>query len=124
MWTTEPPLQVSGNTLPKFALLDTEGKPSLQGNPLDMEKKIEETIGADQEGQGGPGRNPDALAKTWTRFAKGDVAGRWPSATSSGRTSPLTEPRRTCGRWWRAPGNAARGKWLVENGYVAEATEP
>ena len=44
MWTTEAPLRVEGNTLPKFALLDTEGRLLLEGNPLGMKKQIEEAI--------------------------------------------------------------------------------
>jgi len=126
MWTTERPLEVPGNGIPKFALLDTEGKLLLEGNPLDMKKKIEAAIGEQvKNAKAAPAGTPDALAKTWARFVKGDVAGALAECDKLGADVALAEPARALkdemvGRTER---KIARGKWLVTNGYVAEASE-
>jgi hypothetical protein len=126
MWTTERPLEVPGEGIPKFALLDTEGKLLLNGNPLDMKKKIEEAI-ADQvkKGKTAPTGTPGALAKTWARFVKGDVTGALAECDKLGTDAALAEAARALKAEMvaRTERKIERGQWLASNGYVGEASE-
>jgi len=126
MWTTERPLEVGGNGLPAFALLDTEGKLLLDGNPLDMKKKIEAAIAEQvKKTKAAPSGTPDALAKTWARFVKGEVAGAIAECDKLGTDVALSGPAKTLHDEMvaRTESTIGRGKWLTENGYVAEASE-
>jgi hypothetical protein len=126
MWTTERPLEVAGNGIPKFALLDTEGKVLLDGNPLEKKKKIEEAIAEQvKKSTSAPAGTPDKLAKTWTRFAKGEVAAALAECDKLGADASLAEPAKTLRAEMvaRTEAKIARGQWLVANGYVAEASD-
>lgn len=126
MWSTERPVTVEGNTIPKFALLDTEGNVLLKGNPLDQKKQIEEAI-ADQvkKAKGAPLGTPPKLAKPWATFAKGDVGGALAAldklvadpevgeAAKAARTEMET----------RTKARIARGTWMIDNGFPSEAAE-
>jgi len=126
IWTDERPLEVAGSGLPKFALLDTEGKLLLEGNPLAMKKQIEEAIAEQvKKATSAPAGTPDKLAKTWARFVKGDIAAALAECEKLGTDASLAEPAKTlrAEMMTRAEGKIARGQWLVTNGYVAEASE-
>jgi hypothetical protein len=74
LWTEERPVQVEGNTLPKFALLGADGTLLLSGNPLAMKKQIEESI-AQQVDAAKPGSDlPKALADIHATYDKGKLA--------------------------------------------------
>lgn len=127
MWTTERPLTVEGNTIPKFALLDAEGKLLISGNPLEKKKAIEETI-ADQvkKARNPPAGTPAKLAKPWATFVKGDVAGALAACDAAGAGDPaLAEGAKALREEMvaRTESKLARGKWLLDNGYVAEGNE-
>jgi hypothetical protein len=72
MWSTEPPVRVEGNMLPKYALLDSEGRLVSDGNPLADKKRIEETIAEQvKRRRAAPEGTPAKLAKAWGTHAKG-----------------------------------------------------
>jgi len=127
MWTTERPLEVAGSGLPQFALLDTEGKVLLSGNPLDQKKAIEEAIAAQvKKKKSPPEGTPDALAKPWATFAKGNLAAALAECDKLGAASADLAAAATALRAEmiaRTEARLARGRWMIENGYVAEATE-
>ena len=126
MWTTERPLEVPGDGIPKFALLDTEGNVLLKGNPLAMKKQIEQAIAEQvKKAKTAPSGTPDALAKTWARFVKGEVAAALAECDKLGADAGLAEPARTLrdAMVARTEARIARGKWMSANGYVNEASE-
>jgi hypothetical protein len=125
MWTTERPLEVEGNMLPKFALLDGEGKLLLSGNPLAMKKQIEEAIAAQvKQSKAAPAGTPEKLAKAWATFVKGDVTAALASVDALGTDASLREPAEALRKELlaRTQTRIARARWLVDNGCVTEAT--
>lgn len=126
MWTEERPLEISGSGLPAFALLDIEGKLLLQGNPLEQKKKIEEAIAEQvKKASSAPAGTPSVLAKAWSRFTKGDVAAALAECDKLGTDVVLAEPAKALRAQMvtRTESRIARGQWLIESGYVAEASE-
>jgi hypothetical protein len=127
MWTTERPLDPEGSGLPAFALLDTEGKVLLKGNPLDKKKDIEEAIAAQvKKAKSAPEGTPAKLAKTWASFAKGNVGAAIAECDKLGAAdASLSEAAKTLRTEMvaRTQARIARGKWLLDNGYGAEASE-
>ena len=126
MWTVEPPVQVEGNTLPKFALLDNEGQLLLSGNPLDMKKQIEEAIAAEiKKAKSPPEGTPAKLAKPWATFAKGEVGAALAACDQLGAAdATLTDAAKTLRAEMvaRTEAKVVRGKWLIDNGYIEEGT--
>jgi hypothetical protein len=124
MWTDEPPLQVEGNTLPKFALLDNEGQLLLSGNPLDMKKQIEEAIAAEiKKAKSPPQGTPAKLAKAWATFAKGEIGAAVAACDQLGATdATLADAAKTLRAEMiaRTEARVARGQWLIDNGFVEE----
>ena len=123
MWTTERPFAVEGNGLPKFALLDVEGNVLLSGNPLAMKKQIEEAIVAEiKKAKAPPSGTPAALAKAWTTFVKGDVAGALAACDKVGG-GELGDAARTLRKEMvtRTEARLARAQWLGDNGHASEA---
>ena len=124
MWTDEPPVQVEGNTLPKFALLDNEGQVLLSGNPLDMKKQIEEAVAAEiKKAKSPPEGTPAKLAKAWATFAKGEIGAAIAACDQLGATdATLTDAAKTLRGEMvaRTEARVERGKWLLDNGYVDE----
>jgi hypothetical protein len=127
MWSTERPVQVEGNGLPKFALLDVEGRLLLSGNPLAMKKKIEEAI-AEQvaKAKSAPEGTPAKLAKTWSSFAKGEIGAALAAcdklaATDATLTAAAGELRAAMVA--RTESRIARGGWLIDNGYIDEGID-
>lgn len=127
MWTDERPVQVEGNGLPKFALLDTEGQLILSGNPLGMKKQIEEAIAAQvKKAKQPPEGTPAKLAKTWATFAKGDIGVAIADCDKLGATDPaLADAAKVLRAEMvaRTEVRIARSTWLMDNGYIVEATE-
>jgi len=127
IWTLEPPLQLEGNTLPKCALLDGDGKLLLSGNPLDQKKQIEEAI-ADQvkKAKEPPtGTNPK-LAKEWGMFVKGDFGAAIGECDKHAvADASLADAVKSLRAEMVSRVNARieRAKWLLDNGYPNEATE-
>ena len=124
MWTTERPLEVPGDGIPKFALLDTEGNVLLKGNPLAMKKQIETAIAEQvKKAKGPPSGTPAKLAKPWATFVKGDVAAALAECDKLGAAdASLAEAAKTLHAVMvsRTEARIARGKWLGENGYPVE----
>lgn len=123
MWTTERPFQVEGSGLPKFALLDTEGRLLLSGNPLAMKKQIEEAIAAEiKKAKAPPSGTPPALGKAWSTFLKGDVAAAL-EACDQLATDDFPEEARTLRNEMvaRTEARLARAQWLGDNGQASEA---
>ena len=126
IWSLEAPLQVQGNTLPKFALLDIEGNLLLSGNPLDQKKQIEEAI-ADQvkKAKDPPTGTSPKLAKEWSMFVKGDYAAAIAEcdkhAASDASLADAIKPLRA-EMVARVTGRIERAKWLIDNGFVTNAT--
>jgi len=125
LWSIERPLDPEGNGLPAFALLDTEGKVLLKGNPLAMKKQIEETIAAEvKKAKGAPAGTPAKLAKAWATFQKGDLGAAVAECDKLGAAdASLTEAAKALHTEMitRAKSRGARVQWLVENGFVLEA---
>ena len=125
MWSLERPVQVEGNGLPKFALLDTEGKLILSGNPLAMKKQIEEAITAEvKRAKSAPAGTPDKLAKVWTTFVKGDVKGAFDACDAFASDAALAEAAKTLRAEMvaRLETRLARVRWLIDNGRAGDAT--
>lgn len=124
MWTDEPPVQVQGNMLPKFALLDTEGQLILSGNPLGMKKQIEEAIAAEvKKAKSPPEGTPAKLAKTWATFAKGEIGAAVAACDQLAATDASLADATTTLRAEmvaRTEARIARGGWSIDNGYVEE----
>jgi hypothetical protein len=127
MWTTERPVQVEGRSLPKFALLDREGKLLLSGNPLDQKKDIEKAIAEQVKRlKSPPEGTPARLSKAWAAFAKGDLGA---ALAECDRLAAADEGLAAAAKSLRAQmvaaveAKVARGQWLIENGYIAEAAE-
>jgi hypothetical protein len=126
MWTTEAPVQVEGNTLPKFALLDAQGRLLLKGNPMGMKKQIEEAIAAEvRNAKSAPEGTPAKLAKGWSSFVKGEVGAALAECDKAAADAALSDAAKALRAEIVARTNArvARGKWLIDNGYVDEGTE-
>jgi hypothetical protein len=126
MWTSEPPVTVTGNTLPKFALLGIDGELLISGNPLDLKKQIEETIEAQVKlAKAAPAGTPAKLSKAWQLFAKGDIGAALVECDKQGTgDAGLAESAKSMHTEIASRVNSkiARAKWLRENGYVSEAT--
>src|SRR6185436_9660110 len=87
MWTEERPVPVEGDTIPKFALLGSDGTVLLTGNPLEKEKQIKELVAEEiEKGKAAPAGTPKALSKAWSTFIKGDVAGALAECDKLGTT--------------------------------------
>lgn len=126
MWTTERPLSVEGNTLPKFALLDVDGKLLLSGNPLAQKKAIEEAIAAQVENaRRAPEGTPAKLAKAWTSFAKGKIGEAIAATDKLAEEPDLTEAAHALRAEMAARTQARlnRAGWMIEHGYIQEAEE-
>lgn len=125
MWTTERPVDVEGNSLPKFALISVEGEVLLSGNPLAMKKQIETAIAEQVEkAKAAPTGTPAALKKAWSAFAKGDLAAALAecdkvAAAGGANGEAAGGARAEIER--RIESRIARGGWLLEHGFVAEA---
>lgn len=127
MWTTERPLQVEGNMLPKFALLDIEGKLLLSGNPLAEKKAIEEAIAEQvKKAKAPPEGTPAKLAKAWASFSKGEIGSAIAACDQLGATdATLAEAAKTLRAQMvaRTEARIARAGWLIDNGSIDEGTE-
>lgn len=127
LWSCERPLDPEGKGLPAFALLDSEGKVLLKGNPLDKKKQIEEAIAAEvKKAKSAPASTPPKLAKAWATFVKGNIGVALAECDELGAAdASLTEAAKALHEQMaaRARGRFARGKWLAENGYPAEARD-
>jgi len=88
LWTSEVPVQVEGNMLPKFALLGRDGTLLLAGNPLSQQREIERAITEEIEGtkQAPPG-TPKPLKQAQQDFGRG----RW-GAALAGAEDVLAAP--------------------------------
>lgn len=77
MWTNEVPFDAPGFALPRFVLLDGDGRVRLSGNPLVQHKEIEREIDAQiQSRRGVPAGVPASLHAAWSELARG----RWARA--------------------------------------------
>lgn len=119
MWTTERPIPTKGNGLPETALIGVDGSVVMQGNPGDFGKKFEEAVAAEiKKSKEAPAGTPNELKKAWQLFNKGDLAGAVAEcdklANDASATAKAEFEKRTGAR-------IARAKWLVDNGYAAEA---
>ncbi len=127
MWTTERPLEAKGSGLPQFALLDTEGKLLLSGNPLGQKKQIEEAIAEQvKKAKNPPQGTPAKLSKPWAAFVKGNIGAAIAECDKLGAAdATLADAARALRAEMlsRTEGKLARGRWLIDNGYIAEATE-
>jgi thiol-disulfide isomerase/thioredoxin len=73
LWTSEAPVQVAGNGLPKFALLDRGGRLILSGNPIGQAREIERLVQEEIRSRRVPPADvPKALRPAWTDFLKGE----------------------------------------------------
>ncbi|MFO1053386.1 MAG: hypothetical protein U1F36_14325 [Planctomycetota bacterium] len=71
-WTTERTMAMQGNSLPHAILLDVEGRPILEGNPLSMSKQFEEALQAQLAiRRKGPAELPKDLRPIWVDVAHG-----------------------------------------------------
>ncbi len=124
MWTLERPVDVSGNTLPKFALLGADGTLLHSGNPLEMKKQIEESIAAEvKKSKDAPAGTPAALKKAWSAFAKGEIAAALAECDKLA-ADPVNGDAAAAARKEfasRIDARLRRAKWMLDNGYVSEA---
>jgi len=119
MWTEERPFKTIGNGLPETALVGSDGTILMQGHPGDMGKKIEEAIALEiKKGKEAPEGTPSALKPAWKTFLKGDVAGAIAECDKLGTDEAKAAREEFVVRTER---RVARAKWLLDNGYVAEA---
>src|SRR5262245_35566526 len=127
MWSTERPLEPEGSGLPACALLDTEGKVLLKGNPLDQKKQIEEAIAAQvKKAKDPPAGTPAKLSKTWATFVKGNAAAAMAECDKLGAAdASLTEAAKTLHAEMvtRMRARVERAKWLAKNGYPVEGRD-
>ncbi len=119
MWTTERPIPTKGNGLPETALIGVDGTVLLQGNPGDFGKKFEEAVAAEvKKSKDAPAGTPTELKKAWQLFNKGDLGAAIAEcdklANDASAKAKAEFEKRTGAR-------IARAKWLLDNGYVAEA---
>lgn len=121
MWTEEPPLQSSGSGLPSCALLDIDGKLLLEGNPLALKKQIETAIAEQvKKAKAGPEDASAEVKKAWAMFAKGDIAGALAQCDKAASDEAKAAKDELLAR---TRGRIARAQWLIDNGYIAEATK-
>jgi hypothetical protein len=126
MWTTERPVTVEGNTIPKFALLDVDGNVLLKGNPLEQKKQIEEAIAEQvKRAKAAPADAPPKLTKPWEKFAKGDVADALAALDKLADDAELAEAAQAARAEMEARTKARieRGTWMIDNGHRVEAAE-
>ncbi len=121
MWTEERPFQTVGNGLPETALVGVDGKILMQGHPGNFGSKLEDALAAEiKKVKEAPEGTPAPLKKAWVSFAKGDVTAAIAEcdklATDEAKAAREEFVTRTKRR-------IARAKWLVDNGYLAEAEE-
>ena len=121
MWTEEPPMQSSGSGLPSCALLDIDGKLLLEGNPLAMKKQIETAIAEQvKKAKGGPADAPADVKKAWAMFAKGDIAGALAQCDKAASDEAKAAKDELLAR---TRSRIARAKWLIDNGFISDATK-
>ena len=119
MWTEERPFQTVGNGLPETALLGSDGTILLQGYPGDFGKKLEELIEAEiKKGKDAPPDTPAALKPAWKSFRKGEIAAAIAECDKLGTDEAKSAREEFV---TLATKRVTRAKWLVDNGYVAEA---
>lgn len=119
MWTEERPFATVGNGLPETALVGVDGTILLQGHPGAFGKKLEELIEAEiKKGKDAPPDAPAALKSAWKSFQKGEIAAAIAECDKLGTDEAKSAREEFV---TLATKRVARAKWLVDNGYVAEA---
>ena len=121
LWTTELPPGLEGEGLPRFVLLDSEGRVLLSGDPLELKRQINQAIAAEVQRRRQPPRGtPAKLEKAWARFIKGEVG---EALQACAEISAADSTLAAAGEALRAEMIArtevriAQGRWLAENGY-------
>ena len=119
MWTDERPVNVEGDTIPKFALIGADGTVLLTGNPLEKDKQIKELIAEEiEKGKTAPPGTPKALAKAWSTFLKGDVTSALAECEKLGTDEAKAAREEFVGR---VNSRIARAQWLIDNGFLVQA---
>jgi hypothetical protein len=119
IWTEEQPVPVKGDGLPACALIGIDGKVLLEGNPLGLKKQIEETIAEQvKKAKDGPSDAPADIKKVWATYNKGDIAGALAQCDKLNTDDAKKAKDELTAR---ARSRIARAKWLIDNGFVAEA---
>lgn len=119
LWTEERPLSTVGEGLPEVALIGIDGTVLMQGYPGDFGKKLHEAVASEiKKAKDAPTGTPKELSKPWALFNKGDVAAALlecdklaTDAAKEAKTEFLL----------RATKKVERTKWLLDNGYIADA---
>lgn len=127
MWTGERPFNTGAGGLPNFALLSSEGKVLLMGNPLAMHGQITDAIDAELEkSMNAPEGTPKSLKKAYATFAKGKYA----KSIADIRKVALkggdgAEDAEALAKAFiaRVETKFARVDWLLENAYLIEAED-
>jgi len=119
MWTTERPIPTVGQGLPEVALIGVDGNVVLQGYPGDLGKKLDTALVAEiAKSKDAPPGTPNELKKAWKTFQKGDVAAAIAEAEKIGGEAA---DKAKADFVARTDTKVKRAKWLIDNGYVAEA---
>ncbi len=124
MWTHERPIPTKGNGLPESALLGVDGTVLMQGNPMAWGKKLDEAIDKEiKKAKDAPAGTPKELAKPWSNFIGGDVAGSLAECDKLGATPALADAAKSMREEIVKRTNAKieRATWLVDGGYLREA---
>ncbi len=97
----------------------SDGTVLLTGNPLEKEKQIKALIAAEiEKGKTAPPGTPKALAKAWSTFLKGDVAGAVTECDKLGTDEAKGAREEFLGR---VQSKLVRASWLIDNGFLVQA---
>jgi hypothetical protein len=119
IWTDERPIPTVGQGLPETALIGNDGKVIMQGYPGDFGKKFEAAVEAEiKKSKSPPAGTSDAMKPAWTAYLKGDLAGALAECDKVGTDEAKGAREEFLSK---AKRQISRVKWLVDNGYMADA---
>jgi len=132
IWSSDYVFSIPGNGLPKFALLDAQGKVVLQGRSSDLKKKMETEIERMvKESGAGPADAPKAVAKIYSDLGKGNYSKAMTAAVKlkakpgSKDTELVVSSTEAAikGINGRLDSHLARADWMLQNGYPLRALD-
>ncbi len=119
IWTDERPIPTVGTGLPETALIGVDGKVIMQGNPGSFGKKFEAAVEAEvKKSKAPPEGTPEALKPAWIAYMKGEVSAALAECDKVGSDEAKAAHEQFLSM---AKRQIARVKWLVDNGYPADA---